>query len=94
MDMSQNQKESHMTNMINYTVKTNAMNKLKTELVKETIQSLFMIKSNQFDLSTERDIQYAVNCAVDNLLQQKIKNGEIQVIEQSNSHADSNEVMQ
>jgi len=83
-----------MTTVIANTAQIQEMNKLKTELVTETIQSLFMIKSTQFDFSTERGIQYAVNCTVDNLLQQKIKNGEIQVIEQGNSHADSNEVMQ
>lgn len=80
--MSQNQKESHMTDMINYTVTADEINKLKTELIKETVQSLLMRKNQQFDLSTEEGIDYAVNCTLDYLLQQKIQNGEIQVIEQ------------
>ncbi|MBF6955409.1 hypothetical protein M9Y34_16665 [Acinetobacter baumannii] len=67
-----------MTNMIDHKVNTNAMNKLKTELVKETVQSLLMLKDHHFDLSTEEGIHEAVNYTVDHLLQQKIKNGEIQ----------------
>lgn len=82
--MSQNQKESHMTDMINYTVTADKINKLKTELIKETVQSLLMRKNQQFNLSTEEGIDYAVNCTLDDLLQQKIQNGDIQVIEQGN----------
>lgn len=67
-----------MTNMINCKVNANAMDELKTELVKETVQSLLMLKDHQFDLSTEEGIHEAVNYTVDHLLQQKIKNGEIQ----------------
>lgn len=79
-----------MTTVITNTAQIDEMNKLKTELVKETLQNLLMLRSNQFDLSTEENIKYAVNCTVDNLLQQKIKNNEIQVLEQGNS----NEVIQ
>ncbi|CAM2983765.1 hypothetical protein [Acinetobacter celticus] len=79
-----------MTNMISHTVNTDALLTLKTALVKETVQSLLMLKKHQFDLSTEKGIDYAVNCTVDSLLQQKIKNNEIQVLEQGNS----NEVIQ
>jgi hypothetical protein len=72
--------------MISYTVNTDALLTLKTALVKETVQSLLMLKKHQFDLSTEEGIDYAVNCTVDSLLQQKIKNNEIQVLEQGNSN--------
>lgn len=83
-----------MTTVITSTAQIDEMNKLKTRLVKETVQSLPMLKSNQFDLSTEEGIHYTVNCTVDNLLQQKIKNGEIQVIEQSSTLANSNGAIQ
>ncbi|MCG2607846.1 hypothetical protein LZZ98_04745 [Acinetobacter sp. SM34] len=74
-----------MTNMINKTVRIQEVDKLKTELIIQTVQHLLMLKSNQFDLSTEKNIEYAANCILDDLLQQKIQNGEIQVIEQDNS---------
>lgn len=74
-----------MTNMTNHKENTNAMDELKTELVKETLQTLLTLKDHQFDLSTEERIHDAVNYTLNDLLQQKIQNGEIKVIEQSNS---------
>lgn len=74
-----------MTNMIDKTNRIQGMDKLKTELIIQTVQCLLMLKSNQFDLSTEEGIHYAVNCTIDDLVEQKIKNGEIPVIEQDNS---------
>ncbi|MFV5514774.1 hypothetical protein [Acinetobacter gerneri] len=76
-----------MTNMTNHKENTNAnaMDELKTELVKETLQILLTRKDHQFDLSTEERIHDAVNYTLNALLQQKIQNGEIKVIEQSNS---------
>lgn len=74
-----------MTNMTNHKENTNAMDELKTELVKETLQILLTLKDHQFDLSTEERIHDAVNYTLNDLLQQKIQNGEIKVIEQSNS---------
>lgn len=74
-----------MTNMIDHKENTNAMDELKTELVKETLQRLLTLKDHQFDLSTEERIHDAVNYTLNDLLQQKIQNGEIKVIEQSNS---------
>lgn len=82
-----------MTHMINHAVHTDAMNKLKAALVKETIQSLLMLKNNQFDLSTEENIHYAVNCAVDDLLNQKIKSGEIQILNHDLSCTETNGVI-
>jgi hypothetical protein len=71
--------------MINHTANNNATDKLKTALAKEAIQNLFVVKNHQFDLSTEEGIHYAVNYTVDHLLQQKIENGEIQVLATDNS---------
>ncbi|WP_180116121.1 hypothetical protein [Acinetobacter sp. YH12140] len=71
-----------MTTVITNTAQIDEMGKLKAELIKETVQSLLMRKNQRFDLSTEKGIDYAVNCTFDDLLQQKIQNGEIQVIEQ------------
>lgn len=71
--------------MTNHKENTNAMDELKTELVKETLQILLTLKDHQFDLSTEERIHDAVNYTLNDLLQQKIQNGEIKVIEQSNS---------
>lgn len=71
-----------MTTVITNTAQIDEMGKLKAELIKETVQSLLMRKNQRFDLSTEKGIDYAVNCTLDDLLQQKIQNGEIQVIEQ------------
>lgn len=84
MEMSHNLKEIHMTNMITHTANTNALLTLKTAIVKETVQSLLMLKNDQFNINTEDGIHYAVNCTVDNLLKQKIENGEIQVFEHNN----------
>lgn len=83
-----------MTTVITNTAHTQEMDKLKTELMKETVHCLLMLKSNQFDLSTEEGIHYAVNCTIDDLVEKKIKNSEISVIEQGNSHANSSGVMQ
>lgn len=73
-----------MTTVITNTAQIDEMGKLKAELIKEIIQSLLMHKNQQFDLSTEKGIDYAVNYTLDDLLQQKIQNGDIQVIEQGN----------
>ncbi|MFX8856840.1 hypothetical protein ABTM70_01245 [Acinetobacter baumannii] len=51
--------------------------KLKNELVQETLQSLRMNKDNRFDLSTEEGIHQVVDYLVDFHVQQKIANGEI-----------------
>lgn len=83
-----------MTNMIDKTNRIQEMDKLKTELIIQTVQCLLMLKTNQFDLSTEEGIHYAVNCTIDDLLERKINNGEIQAIAQSNLHANSSGVMQ
>ena len=83
-----------MTNMIDKTNRIQEMDKLKTELIIQTVKCLLMFKSNQFDLRTEEGFHYAVNCTIDDLVEQKIKNGEIPVIEQDNSHANSSGVMQ
>lgn len=54
-------------------------NKLKNELVQETLKSLFMNKDNRFDLSTDEGIHQAVSYFVNFHLQQKIEHGEIQI---------------
>lgn len=81
--------------MIKQLAKTNLCpeaNKLKNELVQETLQSLRMDKDNRFDLSTEEGIHQAVDYLVDFHLQQKIENGEIQIITSPQSTSNRNEV--
>lgn len=74
-----------MTNMITHTANTDAVLMLKTTLVKETVRSLLVLKNHQFDLSTTEGIHYAVNCTVDSLLQQKIENAEIHILDIDNT---------
>lgn len=81
--------------MIKQFAKTNPnpeANKLKNELVQETLQSLRMNKDNQFDLSTEEGIHQAVDYLVDFRLQQKIANGELQIITSPQTTSNRNEV--
>ena len=81
--------------MIKQLAKTNLTpeaNKLKNELVQETLQSLRMNKDNRFDLSAEEGIHQAVDYLVDFHLQQKIKNGEIQIITSPQNTSNRNEV--
>jgi len=81
--------------MIKQFAKTNPnseANKLKNELVQETLQSLRMNKGNRFDLSTEEGIHQAVDYLVDLHLQQKIANGEIQIITCPQTTSNHNEV--
>lgn len=83
--------------MIKQLAKTNLnpeANKLKNELIQETLQNLRMNKDNRFDLSTEEGIYQAVDYLVDFHLQQKIANGEIQIITcpQNTSNRDEDEV--
>lgn len=67
-------------------------NKLKNELVQETIQSLLINKDSRFDLRTEEGINQAVDCMVKFHLQQKIANGEIQMITSSQTTSDRKQV--
>jgi hypothetical protein len=81
--------------MIKQITKTNLSpeaDKLKNELVQETLQSLRMDKDNRFDLSTEEGIHQAVDYLVDVHLQQKIANGEVQIITCPQNTSNRNEV--
>lgn len=81
--------------MIKQLAKTNLCpeaNKLKNELVQETLQSLRMDKDNRFDLTAEEGIHQAVDYLVDFHLQQKIVNGEIQIITSPQNTSNRNEV--
>lgn len=81
--------------MIKQIAKTNLSpeaDKLKNELVQETLQSLRMNKDNRFDLSTEEGIHQVVDYLVNFHVQQKIVNGEIQIITCPQITSNCNEV--
>lgn len=81
--------------MIKQIAKTNLnpeADKLKNELIQETLQSLRMNKDNRFDLSTEEGIHQVVDYLVDFHLQQKIENGEVQIMTSPTTVSERNEV--
>lgn len=69
-----------MIKQIALTHHTAEAEKLKNELVQETLQSLLMDKDNRFDLHSKKGIHQAVDYMVDFHLQQKIANGKVQII--------------
>jgi hypothetical protein len=79
--------------MIKQTAPTNhtsETDKLKNELVQETLQSLSMNKDNRFNLSTEEGIHQVVDYLVDFHVQQKIANGEILIFKSRQTTSVSN----
>lgn len=66
--------------------------KLKNELVQETLQSLLMDKDNRFNLHSKKGIHQAVDYMVDFHLQQKIANGKVQIIPTPQNTQNLNEI--
>lgn len=81
-----------MIKQISPTNLTHEADKLKDELVQVTLQSLRMNKDYQFNISTEEGIHQAVDYLVDFHLQQKIANGEVQIITLPNTVSERNGV--